>query len=42
MLIDTQFQHFRTFEFVIMRDLFQPGEVEILCSEFELPAGSAA
>ncbi len=49
MLTDKQFQHYRTFGFIVLRDFFTPTEVETLRAEyeaelgyFELPAGSAA
>ena len=35
MLTDKQFQHFRTFGFVVLRDLFTPQEVETLRAEYE-------
>ena len=35
MLTDKQFQHFRTFGFVVLRDLFTPQEVETLRNEYE-------
>ncbi|MBT6145151.1 MAG: hypothetical protein HOH74_06965, partial [Gemmatimonadetes bacterium] len=35
MLSDVQLQHFRTFGFVVLRDLFTQDEVERLRSEYE-------